>query len=102
MYAHNQKIGKPNNLKVIGASKPKGLNRIAKIDYGQIFLRDDNLYFYIQIVNNWELYIKLPEQPEPLNRNESGRLGALKSDSTHHFFRNACTKSGLLQFLQFY
>jgi hypothetical protein len=39
MYAHNQKIGKPNNLKVFGASKPKGLNRIAKIDYGQIFLR---------------------------------------------------------------
>jgi hypothetical protein len=28
-----------------------------------------------------------------LNRNESGRFGALKSDSTHHFFRNACTKS---------
>jgi hypothetical protein len=23
-------------------------------------------------------------------RNESGRFGALKSDSTHHFFRNAC------------
>jgi hypothetical protein len=29
--------------------------------------------------------------PEPLSRNESGRFGALKSDSTHHFFRNACT-----------
>jgi hypothetical protein len=39
--------------------------------------------------------------PEPLNRNESGRLGALKSDSTHHFFRNACTKSGSLRFSQF-
>jgi hypothetical protein len=25
-----------------------------------------------------------------LNRNESGRFGALKSDSTHHFFRNVC------------
>jgi hypothetical protein len=25
-----------------------------------------------------------------LIRNESGRFGALKSDSTHHFFRNAC------------
>jgi hypothetical protein len=24
-----------------------------------------------------------------LSRNESGRYGALKSDSTHHFFRNA-------------
>ena len=40
-------------------------------------------------------------QPEPLNRNESGRFGALKSDSTHHFFRNACTKSGSLRFSQF-
>jgi hypothetical protein len=32
-----------------------------------------------------------------LSRNESGRFGALKSDSTHHFFRNACTKSGSSQ-----
>ena len=32
---------------------------------------------------------------------ESGRFGALKSDSTHHFFRNACTKSGSLRFSQF-
>jgi hypothetical protein len=32
-YAQNQKIGKPNNLKVLegGASKPMGLIRIAKI-----------------------------------------------------------------------
>ena len=36
-----------------------------------------------------------------MNRNESGRFGALKSDSTHHFFRNACTKSGSLRFSQF-
>ena len=34
-------------------------------------------------------------------RNECGRFGALKSDSTHHFFRNACTKSGSLWFSQF-
>jgi hypothetical protein len=40
-------------------------------------------------------------QPEPLNRNESGRFGALKSDSTHHFFRNVCTKLGSLRFSQF-
>ena len=31
----------------------------------------------------------------------SGRFGTLKSDSTHHFFRNACTKSGSLRFSQF-
>jgi hypothetical protein len=38
---------------------------------------------------------------ETLSRNESGRFGALKSDSTHHFFRNACTKSRSLRFSQF-
>jgi hypothetical protein len=36
-----------------------------------------------------------------LNRNERARFGELKSDSTHHFFRNACTKSGSLQFSVF-
>ena len=38
---------------------------------------------------------------ETLSRNERGRFGALQSDSTHHFFRNACTKSGSLRFSQF-
>ena len=33
--------------------------------------------------------------------NENGRFGALRYDSTHHFFRNACTKSGSLRFSQF-
>jgi len=37
-----------------------------------------------------------------LSRNESGRFGALKSDSTHHFYRNAYTKSESLRFSQFY
>jgi hypothetical protein len=32
---------------------------------------------------------------------ESGRFGALKSDSIHHFFRNACTKSESFRFSQF-
>jgi hypothetical protein len=36
-----------------------------------------------------------------LSLNESGRFGSLKSDSTHHFFRNAYTKSGSLRFSQF-
>jgi hypothetical protein len=35
------------------------------------------------------------------HRNGGKRFGALKSDSTHHFFRNACTKSGSLRFSQF-
>jgi hypothetical protein len=37
-----------------------------------------------------------------LKPHQSGRFGALKSDSTHHFFRNACTKSASLRFSQFY
>ena len=40
-------------------------------------------------------------QPEPLNRNESERFGAVKSDEIQHFFRNARTKSGQLRFSQF-
>ena len=31
-YTHDQKIGRPNNLKVFGSSQPKSLNRKAKID----------------------------------------------------------------------
>ena len=34
-------------------------------------------------------------------RNGGKRFGALKSDSTHHFFSNTCTKSGSLRFSQF-
>ena len=34
-------------------------------------------------------------------RYESGRFGALKSDSTHHFFRNACTSQGHYGFHSF-
>jgi hypothetical protein len=54
----------------------------------------------LTLLTSLSLYIFT--QPEPLNRNESGRFGALKSDSTHHFFRNACTKSGSLRFSQFF
>ena len=43
---------------------------------------------------------KLSRRNEPLSRNESGRFGAVKSNSTHHFFGNACTKSGSLRFSQ--
>jgi hypothetical protein len=32
---------------------------------------------------------------------KGGRFDTLKSDSTHHFFRNACTKPGSLRFSQF-
>ena len=44
-YAQNRKVGKPNNLKVLRASKPKGLNRIAKIASGHLYPREENLNF---------------------------------------------------------
>ena len=52
----------------------------------------------IMIFLNYQLCIMVKLS---LSRNESGRFGAFKSDSTHHFFRNACTKSGSLRFSQF-
>ena len=38
---------------------------------------------------------------EPLNRIESGRFGALNSDSTHHFLEMPVQKSGSLRCSQF-
>ena len=62
------------------------------------------LSIYILIYNGirhqYQFYYKSASK-ETLSRNERGRFGALKFDSTHHFFRNACTKSGSLQFTQF-
>jgi hypothetical protein len=49
----------------------------------------------IWICNVMGFFFKFGKQIEE----NSGRFGALKSDSTHHFFRNACTKS--LRFSQF-
>ena len=36
-----------------------------------------------------------------LTINNKREVGAVKSDSIHHFFRNACTKSGPLRFPSF-
>jgi hypothetical protein len=40
---------KAKYFKDLGAIKPKGINRIAKIGYGHIFLREENLSF----INNY-------------------------------------------------
>jgi hypothetical protein len=40
-----KKIGKPNNIKIMRARKPKGLNRIAKFGCGHIYTREENLSF---------------------------------------------------------
>jgi Tat protein secretion system quality control protein TatD with DNase activity len=42
----------------------------------------------------------LPDVAGSVNH-PGGRFGAVKSDSTHHFFGNTCTKSGSIQFSQF-
>jgi hypothetical protein len=55
----------------------------------------------LRIPEEFYLYKDKDKAVVPLNRNENGRFGALKSDSTHHFFRNASTKSGSLRFSQF-
>ena len=68
---------------------------------------NDNLFILhilIHIMKKKKLYcafIDFAKAFDTVWRNESGRFGALKSDSTHHFFRNACTKSGSLRFSQF-
>ena len=49
---------------------------------------------YLSDLNCVSCSITARDQDMLLSRNERGRFGALKSDSTHHFFRNACTKSG--------
>jgi hypothetical protein len=97
-----------------------------KLRRSQIQLRPHNVWTYTSnsttvvnsVLTNWlkifftflltslSLYIftkihRLLSSLQRRNRNESGRLGALKSDSTHHSFRNACTKSGPLRFSQF-
>ena len=59
---------------------------------GGCLLNQDTLIFLIT---------KIISSVQPLSRHESGRFGALKSDSNHHLFRNACTKSGSLRFSQF-
>jgi hypothetical protein len=62
------------------------------------FKKEILFYFY-----TWKTTLSLIVTNEKvgISRNEIVRFGALKSDSTHHFFRNACTKSGSLRFLQF-
>jgi len=41
---HNKNVD-IKNLKVLGAIKPKGLHRIAKIGYSHLCLREENLSF---------------------------------------------------------
>ena len=45
MYTNSQYIGKPNNFKVFGKNKPKGLNIISKICYGCLCLMGEKLSF---------------------------------------------------------
>jgi len=40
-----QKIVKPNNLYVFGRKNTKGLNKVAKIGYGHLSLREENFTF---------------------------------------------------------
>ena len=57
-------------------------------------------YWYVMLLRS-RLRRSIKEKEQRLAGSESGRFGAVKSDSAHHFFRNACTKSGPLRFSQF-
>jgi hypothetical protein len=46
MYTHRHTIDKPNNRMSLGASKPKGINRIPKIGYGYLSLNEINLFSF--------------------------------------------------------
>ena len=65
-----------------------------------IFIKYCVDYYYTYFVTLL-LKMLLQWQPKPFNHNGSWRFGAVKSDSTHHFFGNACTNSGPLQFSRF-
>ena len=56
---------------------------------------------WIQSIRNKYCSVSLHWFLFTFTANESWRFGALKSDSTHHFFRNAYTKSGSLRFHSF-
>ena len=55
-YAQYRNTGKPKNLKVFRSNKPKDLNRIAKIGYGYLCLRE----IYLHLIN----YIMLPKNKQ--------------------------------------
>ena len=83
--------------------------------HGEVYSIQHYVIKFVSDDNKWWIFIKyyythfvpvllkmlLEWQLEPFNRNGSGRFGAVKSDSTLHFFGNACTKSGPLRFSQF-
>jgi hypothetical protein len=49
---YSQKVGSQNILKFWGASKPKDLHRIAKIDYGHLYLKEiDYGHLYLKEIN---------------------------------------------------
>jgi hypothetical protein len=67
-----------------------------------LFCRD-GIYFDKILVSEYKLFKRSNKANLLIAMVMKGGRGfvALKSDSTHHFFRNACTKSGSLRFSQF-
>ena len=47
-YAQNRKIGKPNNLKVVGSKKTKANKQDSQFGYDHLCLRD---FLYYQLTN---------------------------------------------------
>jgi hypothetical protein len=64
-------------------------------------LWEEDMFVYNAMCRNTKHIVKKGADANFIVALLRGRFGALKSDSTHHFFRNACTKSGSLRFSQF-
>ena len=49
-YAQSQKVGKQDNLLVLGARKQKDLNRKVNIGQGHLRMKEENLIFNINYI----------------------------------------------------
>jgi hypothetical protein len=84
-YLGNKGNNKITELRTILQGKVKAHNYINRQNQSKyIFMELQTLKFF-----PLKLCILTVNMLMLINRNESGRFGALKSDSTHHFFRNA-------------
>ena len=98
-YVQSRKLGTANNLKGFGSSKPKGLNRIAKIGYGHLCLREENIRFNNNlIIKDWKTkkieILCVQENPwthvikSNIIHDRNGPIGFITIKSVHHTTKN--------------
>jgi hypothetical protein len=83
---------------------------VAKYMYYFNFLHENTIFYYIKTKQSSYYFfffmkvftfVSMLAYTSGFKCQRPNILGALKSDSTHHFLRNACTKWGSLRFSQF-